>query len=275
MRIAEYGYVLRASAPACRFALDNNEWGKTLERITVQNFDDGVSLFTINRPERRNAICSRTAIELQQAFDEFDRSSQRVAVLTGAGNDAFTAGADHADIPEFWRCVPTVGITTEKPIIAAVGGWCVGGGVVLTMMCDLAIAADNSKFSYPEAKLGLAQGMIAALAGRIPHKLAMEIMLLGRTIDARRAYEAGFVNEVVESGRQVEAALAMGRELAAMAPLVLKTLKRFVTTSVLPTGPTEQFARTKQSLDVIANSEDLKEGFAAFREKRPPKFTGR
>ncbi|MGH8856664.1 MAG: enoyl-CoA hydratase/isomerase family protein, partial [Polaromonas sp.] len=110
-----------------------------MERITVQNFDDGTSLFTINRPERRNAICSKTAIELQLAFAEFDKSDQKVAVLTGAGDAAFSAGADVADVPELWRCVPTVGITTEKPVIAAVAGWCVGGGLILTMMSDLAV----------------------------------------------------------------------------------------------------------------------------------------
>lgn len=245
-----------------------------MERITVQNFDDGTSLFTINRPERRNAICSKTAIELQLAFAEFDKSDQKVAVLTGAGDAAFSAGADVADVPELWRCVPTVGITTEKPVIAAVAGWCVGGGLILTMMSDLAVAADNARFSYPEAKLGLTQGMIAGLAGRIPHKIAMEIMLLAQVIDARRAYEVGMVNQVVPVGTQVEAALVMAREMAKMAPMVLKTLKRFVTGSVLPSGPTEHFARTKRDLGAIADSQDCSEGFASYREKRAPVFTG-
>jgi enoyl-CoA hydratase/carnithine racemase len=142
-------------------------------------------------------------------------------------------------------------------------------------MSDLAVAAENSRFSYPEAKLGLTQGMIAGLAGRIPHKVAMEIMLLARVIDAKRAYEVGLVNDLVPVGAQVDAALGMARELAKMAPLVLKTLKRFVTTQVLPSGPSEQFARTKRQLDEVANSEDCAEGFASYREKRPPEFRGR
>jgi Enoyl-CoA hydratase/carnithine racemase len=246
-----------------------------LNPILVDRRDDGITLITINRPERRNAICSKTAIALQQAFTEFDQSSQRVAVITGAGDAAFSAGADVNDIPELWRCIPTVGIDTEKPIIAAVAGWCVGGGLILPMMCDLIVAAENTRFSYPEAKLGLTQGMIAGLAARIPHKVAMEMMLRAKVIDARRAYDVGLVNEVVPTGTQVEAALDVARELAAMAPLVMATLKRYVTRDILPAGPTERFGRYRLEAEAVARSEDCAEGFASYREKRPPVFTGR
>ena len=245
------------------------------EPLLVEHFDDGVSLFTINRPERRNAICSQTAIAIQRAFEAFDASSQRVAVITGAGNAAFSAGADVEDVPELWRCIPTVGVTTEKPIICAVAGWCVGGGLVLAMMSDLMVATEDAKFYYPEAKLGLAQGMIAGLAGRIPHKVAMEVMLLARTLGAQRAYDVGLVNEVVTNGTQVEAALNMARELAVMAPLVLKLLKRFVTEGVLTRGPTERFGQTRRDMEMIAQSADLKEGFQAQKEKRKAVFIGR
>src|SRR5579863_8334026 len=85
-----------------------------------------VSVIGINRPEKLNAINKAVAIELQDAFAAFDRGQQRVAILCGAGGRAFSSGADVTDLPELWRCVPTVGITTEKPIIAAVGGWCIG-----------------------------------------------------------------------------------------------------------------------------------------------------
>lgn len=246
-----------------------------MSNITVENFDDGVTLLTIDRPQKRNAICSKTAIELQNAFAEFDASSQRVAVLTGRGDVAFTGGADVNDVPELWRCIPTAGVATEKPVIGAVGGWCVGGGVVLAAMCDLLVVADNAKFSYPEAKLGLTHGMIATLAGRVPHKIAMEIILLGTTLEAQRAYDVGFVNRVVPTGQQVQAALEMARELAVMAPLVLKTLKRFVVDTVLPISPSEQFARAKRQLEVVANSEDFQEGLRAYQEKRPPVFEGK
>lgn len=246
-----------------------------VEKVSVTHNDDGTTVIAINRPERRNAICAQTAVELQQAFAEFDASEQKVAVFTGTGNEAFSGGADVTNLPELWRCIPTVGIVTEKPVIAAVGGWCVGGALVAAMMCDLLVAAENAKFSYPEARLGFTGGMIAGLAARIPHKLAMEMILLCRTWDVKRAYEAGLVNEVVPVGRQVEAALAMAREMTTMSPMVLKTLKRFIVEGVLTQGPSEKMARAGRDLGLVRDSEDAKEALAAFKEKRKPRFTGK
>jgi len=246
-----------------------------MSNIIVTDHDDGTTVIAINRPDRRNAICADTALELQRAFAAFDASSQRVAVLTGMGNEAFSGGADVSNLPELWRCVPTIGITTEKPIIAAVGGWCVGGALVMAVMCDLLVAAENAKFSYPEAKLGFTGGIIAGLAARIPHKVAMEMILLCRTMDARRAYAVGFANEIVPVGEQVSAALVMARELAGFAPLVLTTLKRFVTESILPQGPSERAGRAQRDLARVRESEDGREGLRAFKEKRPPRYQGR
>lgn len=168
-----------------------------------------------------------------------------------------------------------VGITTEKPVIAAVAGWCVGGALVMVMACDLVVAADNTKFSYPEGRLGFTGGMIAGLAGRIPHHAAMDLILLGRPLGAERAHALGFVNDVVLKGRQVEAALAMARDLAGSSPMVLKTLKRFVVDHVLAQGPSERMARTHRDLATVRESEDAREGIAAFREKRAPRYQGR
>lgn len=145
-----------------------------------------VSIIRINQPAKLNAISSRVAIELQEAFQAFDRSEQRVAILSSVGDRAFSSGADVTDLPELWRCVPGVGFRTEKPIIAATTGWCVGGGIVLVMMCDMMVSTASTIFYYPEAKLGLTGGMISSLASRMPHKLAMEIMLLGTKVRACR-----------------------------------------------------------------------------------------
>ena len=234
-----------------------------------------VTVFTINRPQRLNAINAQVARDLQSGFAAFDASDQRVAILTGAGGKAFTSGADVTDLPELWRCVPTIGITTNKPLICALDGWCVGGGLVMAALADLCVATEATKFSYPEAKVGLTGGMIAALAGRIPHKLAMEIMLLGRTVSGQRAYEMGLVNEIAPPGQHLEVALKMAEEMAAMAPLVLETLKELVNEHTLIRTPAEKMAMTMRDLGRVKESEDLQEGLRAFREKRAPNFTGR
>jgi enoyl-CoA hydratase/carnithine racemase len=237
-----------------------------MQKVQVENNADGTTLITINRPERRNAICAETALMLQKAFQDFERSgTQKAAVLTGAGNEAFSGGADTGNFPELWRCIPTVGFETNKPIISAVGGWCVGGALVLSMMCDLTVAAENAKFSYPEARLGFTGGLIAGLAARIPHKVAMEMMLLCRILDPQRAYNVGLVNEVVPTGQQVQVALKMA----------LKTLKRFVTEGVLAQGPSEQSGRAQRALHEVKESEDADEARSAVKEKRKAVYKGR
>jgi len=233
-----------------------------------------VSIIRINRPDRLNAISAAVAMELQQAFQAFDASAQRVAILSSVGERAFSSGADVSDLPELWRCIPNVGFKTDKPIIAATTGWCVGGGIVMVMMCDLMVSTEDTQFYYPEAKLGLTGGMISSLVTRMPHKLAMEVMLLGGKVGARRAYEVGFVNKVVPNGAHEAEALAMADALVDSAPLVIATLKRFVNDMILPQGPVERMVATSVDLARVRNSSDLKEGIAAHKEKRRPRFTG-
>ncbi len=232
-----------------------------------------VSVIRINQPSKLNAISSRVAIELQEAFQEFDRSDQRVAVLSSVGDRAFSAGADVTDLPELWRAIPGVGFRTDKPIIAATTGWCIGGAIVMVMMCDLMVSTESTSFYYPEAKLGLTGGMISSLASRMPHKLAMEIMLLGTKVPARRAYEVGFLNRVVDEGQHEAEALKMAEELLGSAPLVIATLKRLVN-QIIPPGPAEAMMLTTIDLAKVRNSADQQEGLAAWREKRQPRFTG-
>lgn len=234
-----------------------------------------ISIIRIARPERMNAISAATAVDLQKAFQEFERSDQRVAIISSEGDRAFSAGADVNDLPELWRCIPNVGFKTGKPIIAATTGWCVGGGIVLVMMCDLLVAAESTQFYYPEAKLGLTGGIISSLVTRMPHKLAMEVMLLGSKVSAKRAYEVGFVNRLVPDGKHEQEAMAMAEELVNAAPLVISTLKHFVNDLILPSGPVERMVATSLDIARVRSSADMQEGLAAYKAKRKPNFTGR
>jgi enoyl-CoA hydratase len=242
--------------------------------IILYDSRDGIAEITINRPEKYNILTHEVLAALYDAWVRFNESSDRVAILTGAGDKAFTAGANLKDIPhDLWRAVPGIGVKVEKPVIVAAAGAVVGGGLVFVQMADLAVAAENTVFSYPEAKVGYSGGLISSLAARIPHKIVMELLLLGGSIDARRAYEVGLVNRVVPTGRQLEAAREFARQIAANAPLVLSMLKNFVG-QVMPKGPTELAAIARSSVEAINASDDFREGIAGFLEKRPPAFTG-
>lgn len=243
-----------------------------MARIEIEHFDNGVSVYTLCNEKKLNAISKSMAIEMQDAFQAFDADKTRkVAIITSKGNESFSSGADLDDLPEIWRCTPRIGITTNKPIIAAVSGWCVGGGLVMTMMSDLAVAADNTKFSYPEGKVGITQGFITGLINRVPFKAAMEIMLLGQTVTANRALEMGLINKVVPVGQQLAAAKEMADYMATLAPMVLETLKKFAN-ELLPQSLSVQYASIKSQLDRVSESNDFAEGLKAFKEKRQAVF---
>jgi len=245
------------------------------EDLVTYDSAGGVATITLNRPDKLNAIDSRVCEGLRAAFVRLQDGPDRAGVLVGAGPRAFTAGADVNDVPELARCIPGVGVALDKPIVAAIHGHCIGGGVILAMMADLAVADTSARFSYPEARLGLSGGMIAALAGRIAHKHAMELMLLGATFDAERARAVGLVNRVVAAGEHRAAATEMARTLAGHAPLVVAMLKRFVGDAILPKGPSEHAGAARREIGRIMASADAKEGVAAAIAKRPPRFEGR
>jgi enoyl-CoA hydratase len=234
----------------------------------------GVAILTLDRPLKRNAMTAAMCEELRAALVRLRDGDDRVGVLCAQG-ESFCAGADLSAPPEhFWQAVPGVGIDVGKPLIAAVQGHVVGLALTIVAFCDLCVAAENTSFLYPEAKVGVSKGLIAALAARVPHKIAMELMLLGGPLSAARAHEAGFVNRVVPNGEQQRVALEMAGTLARSAPLVLAQLKQLVD-ATLPRSPTEVMYRTSALVERVVRSDDAREGVAAFREKRSPQFRGR
>ena len=149
-----------------------------------------------------------------------------------------------------------------------------GGAYILVQMCDLVVAADNTIFKYPEAQVGFTGGLIAGCAAKIPHKIAMEFMLLGQDLTAQLAYEVGMVNKVVPLGEQLTASQEYADIFAVSAPLVVETLTSLVAETV-PRGPAAPAAITRDQLLAVRDSEDGAEGRAAFKSKRPPDFQGR
>src|SRR5215472_6702449 len=228
---------------------------------------DGIALISIDRSAKRNALSSAMCDALHAAWRRFAASDQdRVAILTAAGNNVFTAGADLNDPPaRFWEAVPNLSVAVSKPIIAAVAGPVVGGGVTFVAMCDLCVAAENTTFVYPEAKVGITGGVISAIAARIPYKI---------TMDVTRAHQIGLVNRIVPAGEQVAAAKGMARTIAGNAPLVVGLLKDMALKTI-PRSPVEEMYLTQSAVERVRLSEDAKEGPLSFREKRKPNFRGR
>ncbi len=235
---------------------------------------EGITTITMMRPEKRNALTQELCDGLYDAYRAFEAGDDQVAVLQAEG-PAFCVGADLTNPPAaMWKAVPHVSHALTKPVIAATQGWVIGGGICLVMTCDLMVSADTTKFMYPEAKVGVFGGLMPGIVSRMPHKVAMELLLLGEEIPVKRAYDVGFVNKVVPLGEERAEARRMAKIIAQSAPLVIRTLRDFAN-QTLPRGPAENFIPERYKLEAIANSEDRKEGSSAFREKRAAKFKGR
>ena len=243
------------------------------DNAVIYESRNNVAIITLNRPEKLNALNRAVCDGLMEAWHRLEQGEDRVAVLTGSGR-AFSAGADLVEAAiEVYPYVPGIHLPVNKPVICAVNGLCVGGAFALMHFADMAVASEEAWFSYPEPQLGTTGGLIASLAARIPHKIAMEIMLCGERLSAERAYQVGFVNKVVQADQLMDAALAYAERLASNAPLVLKGLKQAVADTI-PQGPAEIAGKANQLADSTTYSKDYKEGLDAWAQKRPPKFTG-
>lgn len=249
-----------------------------------------ISVITFNRPEAMNAVNSKLWKEVGTALKDFSEDSEQwVAVLTGAGERAFCAGADLKEIAagggqktEEMRKMGFAGITQNhisKPIIAAVNGFALGGGTEIALACDLIVASENATFGLPEVKRGLIAGGggLLRLPRQIPLKVAMNIILTGKSLTAEEARNWGLVNEVVPHGEVLPASIKLAEEIIENAPMAIYASKdivyRGLDTSL--TFPGDAWSVNQEYINQVFQSEDAKEGTRAFAEKRKPKWRGK
>jgi len=251
--------------------------------------ENHVARITIDRPERMNAIDQATQNELVRIWDAIEADPDiRVVVLTGAGERAFSAGADMQGEAEpsgldYWAGLPASGFggislrdTLDVPVIARVNGYALGGGMEMVLGCDIVVASSNAKFGLPESRVGrlALSGGIVHLPRRIPHALAMGMLLSGRRIDAAEAAKYGLVNEVVEPADLDACVDRWVADILACAPLSVRAIKQMVRAGETKTPREAQMLRLP-ALVAALKSEDQKEGVQAFREKRAPNWKGR
>ena len=241
---------------------------------------------TINRPEARNSLPMKAHHEMSSVFDAFEADPELwVAIVTGAGDKAFCAGADLKTAGRGDRTMPAGGFagltsrTKAKPVIAAVNGFAFGGGFETALACDLVVADPKATFALSEVRVGLFAGAggIIRLPRQLPRKLAMELLLTGRAIDAATLQHYGFVNRISEPGQALEAARALAQEILAASPtsvrLTLQVLRE--TEAIADADEAARAALATPATDTLMMSEDMLEGTTAFAQKRPPQWKNR
>jgi enoyl-CoA hydratase len=244
---------------------------------------DRVLVITINRPDQRNAVNAAVAEGMAAALDHLDAEpALSVGVITGAGK-GFCAGMDLKAFVTGER--PYAGDrgfaglaqrSAQKPLIAAVEGFALAGGLEVALACDLIVAARGARLGIPEVKRSLvaAAGALLRLPRSLPRTMAMELALTGEPIYAERAHELGLVNRLTEPGEALAAAVELAGTIAANGPLALAATKR-VLTEATDWPESEFFARQQEIVEPVTTSEDAREGAVAFAEKRPPEWKGR
>jgi len=249
---------------------------------------DGIATITINRPKALNAMNEETLLEIISTLDEISKDENvKVVVITGAGDRAFSAGADISGMksrtPLDMRKSSQLGQQMmnkvedlEKPVIAAINGYALGGGLELAMACDLRIASENARLGQPEINIGLIPGWggTQRLPRFVGKGLAKEMIFTGRMIDAKTAEQHGLVNKVVPADQFKSAVEEFATELAGKPPVAIKLAKELINNSTetsLRIGLTYE----SEAFGLLGSTEDYKEGTTAFLEKRKPMFKGK
>jgi enoyl-CoA hydratase len=244
-----------------------------------------VGLITLNRPQAMNALNNQLMNEVMDALEAFDTDDAVGAMVITGSEKAFAAGADikemsgrsaremqEADHVAVFGRIRSV----EKPVIAAVSGWALGGGCEIALSCDMIVASESAKFGQPEITIGVIPG--AGGTQRLTHAvgkaLAMEMVLNNRTLSAQEALHHGLVNRVVPVSDYLNEALKLAEEIASRAPLAVRAAKKMINASY-ESSLADGLAAEKQAFYNLFNTEDQREGMQAFVEKRKPEWKGR
>ncbi|MCG8442974.1 MAG: crotonase/enoyl-CoA hydratase family protein [Caulobacterales bacterium] len=243
----------------------------------------GIMTITLNRASARNAVDRAMALALAAAMDELDGDDAvHVAIITGGGG-AFCSGMDlkafaagERPAVEGRGFAGFVEAPPRKPLIAAVEGYALAGGLLMMIACDLAVAGESAVFGLPEVKRGLAAGAggLTLLPRRIAPRIALEMALTGDSITAERALAVGLINAAAPDGRALAAAKTLAARISANGPLAVRASKQVITESAAWSAD-EMWAREAALVDPVLASEDAREGARAFAEKRAPNWKGR
>ena len=244
-----------------------------------------VGLITLNRPQALNALNNLLMTEVMNALEAFDHDESIGAMVITGSEKAFAAGADIKEMADKsaqeMKNADHVAVfgrirSIEKPVIAAVSGWALGGGCEIALSCDMIVASESAKFGQPEINIGVIPG--AGGTQRLTHAvgkaLAMEMVINNRTLTAQEAYQFGLVNRVVPVSDYLKEALKFADEIASRAPLAVRAAKKMINASY-ESSLTDGLAEEKQAFYELFNSDDQKEGMKAFVEKRKPEWKGK
>jgi len=255
---------------------------------TLYEKRDGIATITINRPATLNVLNGETILEISSRLEEAKKDENvKVIVITGAGEKAFCAGLDLKTVKDVnvVRAVETSKIgqkltlaveELEKPVIAAINGYALGGGLELAMACDIRIASENARVGQPEVNVGLLPGWggTQRLPRLVGKGIAKELTFTGKMIDAKTAERIGLVNTVVPPEKLQSTVEELAKEIMSKPPIAIKLVKELINNSI-ETDQATGLMHEAEAFGILSSTEDFREGVSAFMEKRKPQFKGR